>query len=128
VRFRLDARVLDVLDADLPRIRGSHDLGDLAHGEALGHLVEHPELAPLRRVLGGESQALDGVADVDDAPRLPTLAVDRERLAEHGLHDEAVEHRAEDGVVIEACCKAVVERGLRRLLPVHDPLVQVGGA
>jgi len=55
VRLGFDARVLDVLDARFTRIRGRDDLCDLGHGEALGHLVEDAELAPVGRLFGGEA-------------------------------------------------------------------------
>ncbi len=128
VGLGFDARVLDVLDARLTGIRGRDDLCDLGHGEALGDLVEHPELARIGRLLGGQAQAFNGVADVDDAPGLPAPAVDRQRLAEHRLHDEAVQNGPEDRVVVEAGSEAVVESGRGGLLPVHDALVQIGGA
>ena len=126
VRLGFDARVLDVLDAGLTGIRGRDDLCDLGHGEALGHLVEHPELARVSGLLGGQAQAFNGVADVDDASGLPAPAVDRQRLAEHRLHDEAVQNGPEDRVVVEAGGEAVVESGLGGLLPVDDALVQIG--
>ena len=79
-------------------------------------------------MLGSEAQAFDGVADVDDAAGLPAFAVDRQRLAEHRLHDETVQDRPEDRVVVETGGEAVVDGRLWGLLPVHDPLVQIGCA
>jgi hypothetical protein len=76
----LDARVLDALhpglDAELAR-GVHHQLGELPDRELLGELVEDPHLAALGGVLHGELDAAHSVADVEVAPRLGTVAVDR---------------------------------------------------
>src|ERR671914_2930272 len=131
VLLLLDARVVEVLDLDLVAELGARplrELGELEHGELLRELVEHAELAALRRVAHGQLDALERVADVEEAARLPALAVDGERVPDHGLHAEAVERGAEDLVVVEARAQALVERGLLGLDPVHDALVEVGRA
>ena len=61
-------------------------------------------------------------------PRVCPPAVDRERLADHRLNAEAIEHRAEHLVVVEAGDQALVEGRLLRLDPVDDALVEVGCA
>ena len=122
----LDPRVLQVLDLD----RAGEALGDLvrdlADRVALGHLVEDTELTGVGRVLHREPDALDRVPDVEQPPGLPAGAVHRQRLAEHGLDDEPVEHGAEHGVVVEPRRQPRVLHGLRRLLPVDHALVEVG--
>ena len=70
--------------------------------------------------------ALERVADVEEAAGLPALAVDRQRVADHRLHAEAVERRAEDLVVVEARAQALVEVGLVGRDAVDDALVEVG--
>ena len=42
-------------------------------------------------VVHGQLDALERVADVEEAAGLATLAVDRQRMADHGLHAEPVE-------------------------------------
>src|SRR5215204_5053592 len=126
----LDARVLDVLhrrlDAEL--VRGvNNKLGELPDRELLRELVENPHLAALGGVFHGELDASHRVADVEVAPRLGTVAVDRERVADGRLHTEAVEDRSEDLLVIEAVYEAPVALGLLRDGPVDDALVQVRG-
>src|SRR5215216_6400623 len=126
----LDARVLDALhpglDAEL--VRGvHHQLSELPDRELLGELVENPHLAALGGVFHGELDAAHRVADVEVAPCLGTVAVDRERVADGRLHTEAVEDRSEDLLVIEAVYEAPVALGLLRDGPVDDALVQVRG-
>ena len=80
------------------------------------------------RVRDGELDALERVADVEEAAGLAALAVDGQRVADDGLDAEAVEHRAEHLVVVEAGEEALVPLGLLGLDAVDDALVQVGGA
>ena len=124
----LDARVLDVVDLDLAGEVVGDRLGDLVDRHRLGHLVEDAELAAVGRVLAGQPDALDGVDDVDQAAGLGSVAVDGERVAEHGLDDHPVEHGAEHAVVVEAGGQAVVELGLLGIGAVDDALVEVGRA
>ena len=58
------------------------------------------------RIQAGDLDAAHGVANVEEAARLPALAVDRQRMADGGLRAEAVQHRAEDLVVVEAVDQA----------------------
>ena len=88
--------------------------GHVAHGEGLGELVEHPELARGGRVLEGQGDAGQGVSDIEHAPGLSAGPVDRQRMAHHRLHAEAVEHGAEHAVVVESGGEHRVEVGLRR--------------
>ena len=55
-------------------------------------------------------------------------AVDGQRVADHRLQAEAVEHGAEDLVVVEAVDQPLVARRLLGLDPVDDALVEVGRA
>src|SRR6185436_2053662 len=48
-------------------------------------------------------------------------------MADHGLYAEAVEHGAEDLVVIEASDQPLVTSRLLGLDPIDDALVEVGG-
>ena len=127
VLLQLDPRVVEVHD---PGSAGG--VGDLLRQltdrEGLGELVEHAELAGLRWGADRELDAGQRVADVEETAGLATLAVHRERLAGRCLDHEAVEDRAEDGVVVEAGRQVGVERGLRRRLAVDDALVEVGRA
>src|SRR5215210_2519507 len=126
----LDARILDALHAglDAELVRGvHHQLGELPDRELLSKLVEYPHLAALGGVFHCELDAAHRVADVEVAPRLGTVAVDRERMAYGRLHTEAVEDRSEDFLVVEAVYEAPVALGLLRNGPVDDALVQVRG-
>ena len=76
----------------------------------------------------GELDALERVADVEEAAGLPALAVDGERVTDHRLHAEAVQDRAEVLVVVEAGDQPLVPGGLLGLDPVDHSLVEVGGA
>jgi SagB-type dehydrogenase family enzyme len=123
---RLDPRVVQVLDGGRAGVGARHRLGDVLHRHRLGHLVEHPEVAPVGRVLAGQLDAPHGVPDVDDAADLAAGPVDGQRLAQHGLDREPVQHRAEHGVIVEPGRQPLVDGGLRRLLAVHHALVEVG--
>jgi error-prone DNA polymerase len=119
--------VLQVLDRHLAGVGAGDRLGDLGDGQGLGHLVEHAELAAVRRVLAGELNTPDRVPDVDQATGLAARAVHGERVADHRLDHEPVQHRAEHRVVIEPGRQPVVPAGLLGLLAVDHALVQVGG-
>jgi UDP-sulfoquinovose synthase len=128
VLFLLDPRVVDVLDLDrVAEVLGGmlDQVGEVDDRELLGELVEDPELAALGGVLDRQLDAVDRVADVEEAARLAAAPVDGERVADHRLQAEAVEHRAEDLVVVEAGDQALVGGGLVGLDPVDDALVEV---
>ena len=102
-------------------------LGQVAHAVGLGRLVEHRDaLAGRRRVVDRDLDAAHRVADVDERPRLAARAVHRQGVADGGLHQEAVEHRAVVAVVVEAVDEPLVEGRLVGLRAPDDPLVQVG--
>ena len=105
-----------------------HQLGELRDGELLGELVEDAELAQLGGVVHCELDALERVADVETAAGLAALPVDGERVADHGLHAEAVEDGAEDLVVVEARHEPLIHGRLVRLDAVDEALVEVGRA
>src|ERR1044072_4565638 len=131
VLFLLHARVVAVLD--LYRVAevvgGERDqVREVDHRELLGELVEDAELARLGGVVRRQLDALQGVADVEEAARLPPRSVDGQRGGDHGLQAEAVEHGAEDLVVVEAGNQALVAGGLVGLDPVDDALVEIGRA
>ena len=64
---------------------------------------------------------------MDESAGLAARAVDGERVAYGGLHQEAVEDGAVVAVVVEAVYEALVQPGLAVWVP-HDALVQVGDA
>ncbi len=130
VLLALDPRVLIAADLDLeaevsPRLTDQRR--QLLDRELLGELVEDPELARRRGVLHRQLDAAQGVADVEEAPGLAAATVDGQRVTDHRLQAEAVEHGAEDLVVVEASQQALVAGRLLGLDPVDDALVEVGG-
>src|SRR6202040_1225180 len=96
--------------------------------ELLRELVVHSALATRGRILACNFDASYRVTDVEEAAHLPALAVHGEWLADGGLHAEPVEHGAEHVVVIEAIDKGFVESDFVGHCPVHDALIQIGGA
>ena len=93
----------------------------------LGHLVEDAHaLAIVGRILDRQLDAAHGVLDVDEGARLAAGAVHRQRVADRGLHQEAVQHGAVVAVVVEAVDQPLVEPRLVGLRAPDDPLVEVG--
>src|SRR5829696_10583778 len=103
----LVARVLHVVYL---RARALGDQrGQVAQTVGLGHLVVDVDpVALLGRVLQGELYAAHGVLDVDESAGLAARAVDGERVAHGGLHQEAIEDGAVIAVVVEAVYEALV--------------------
>src|SRR5437773_846227 len=103
--FALDPRIRDRFNLDAePDFRpglGDH-LGKLSDRELLRELIEDAVLTGRRRIVGGQLYATQCVADVQEAPRLAAFAVHSQRVADYGLDAEAIEHRSETLVVIEA--------------------------
>ena len=131
VRLAFGARVRDVGDlaGHAALARDARDaFGQLFDREHLGELVEDAVLAFTRRVLERDLDAAHRVANVEERARLAAAAVDGQRMAERRLHAEAVQHRAEDVVVVVAVGQRRRERGLLGVRSVDDPLVEVGGA
>src|SRR5829696_8708037 len=97
----LVARVLHVVYL---RARAVGDQpGKVAQTVGFGHLVVDVDaVAPLGRVLQGELYAAHGVLDVDESAGLAARAVDGERVAYGGLHEEAIEDSAVVAVVVAA--------------------------
>ena len=92
----------------------------------LGGLIEDPDpLTRRRRMIDGQFDAADGIADVDEGPGLPAGTMNRQWMAHRRLHEETVEHRAEVAVIVEAVDEPLVQLRLRRLRPPDDTLVQV---
>ena len=106
-----------------------HHRGQVAHPVGLGHLVEdlHPHAA-LGRVGQRQLDTAGHVLDVDERPRLTAGAVHGERIADRGLHQEAVQHGAVVAVVIEAVHQPLIELRLGGGRAPDDALVQVGDA
>src|ERR1039457_6972286 len=91
-----------------------HHPGEIQNGELLRELVEDTKFAPLRRVLTGDLDATNGVADVQKPARLSSRAVHRQGVADRCFRAEAVQGRTEDLVVIEAVDKSFIESGFVR--------------
>jgi hypothetical protein len=129
--FGLDARVLDMGDLDRV-VDGARRVGDgmseLPDRELLGELIEDAELARFRRIEDHQLDAAQGVADIEQAADLVAQAVERQRAPEDGLRDKPVEHRPEDGVVVEAGVQSLGEGGLVGFQAVDHPLVQIRDA
>ena len=85
-------------------------------------------LAGFRGILAGNFDAAHRVANVEKAAGLSALSVDRERLADGGLHAEAIEHRAEHVVVIEAIDQRFVQLNFIGHGAIHHALIEVGRA
>ena len=119
-----------MISTSIPTSRGRalDELGELGDRELLGELVEDAELAEVGRVGDRELDALERVADVEEAAGLAALAVDGQRVADHGLDAEAVEDGAEVLVVVEPGDQPLVGGGLVGLDAVDDALVEVGRA
>src|SRR5207237_8263289 len=125
------ARIGPVLNRCLEAVCGScglHPLCQLADAELLRELVEDPELATVGCVEAGELDAAHGVADVEESPRLATLAVNGQGIADRCLRAEAVEDSAPDVVVVESCAQLGMHVGLGRARSVDPALVEIGGA
>src|SRR4029077_12959553 len=102
-------------------------LGQLLDVKLFGELVEHAEFARLGRILHGQGDATNGVADVEKAARLPALSVDGKRMSDGGLHAKTVERGAPHFIVIETVDQPFVEGNLIRHGAVDHALIQVRG-
>src|SRR5436309_3157970 len=105
-----------------------HYPGQVENGELFGELVVNPALAFGGRVMTGNLDTSHGVSNVEEAARLPALAVDSERLADGCLHAETVEDGAEHVVIVEAIDQRFVERGFVRHRSVNHALIEVCGS
>src|SRR5271156_3611887 len=101
--FRFDARIGNVVDF---HIQAKHLAGLLdfvrqfQNGEMLRKLVVDLAFAAPGRVQARQLHTTDGIPDIEEAARLAALSIYREGLADGSLYTEAVEHRAEDIVVV----------------------------
>ena len=83
--FGLNSRIGQMLDLHLQAkflAALLHHLRQLQHIELLRELVEHPEFTALGRVQAGDLDAANRVANVEEAARLATFAVYRQRIAQ----------------------------------------------
>ena len=95
----------------------------------LGRLVEYLHaFANGGRIFHGQLYASCRVANMDERARLTARAVNGQRMADGGLHQEAVEHRTVVAVVVETVDEVVVQLRLGRLCAPDDALMQVGYA
>src|SRR5271167_4563890 len=109
--LRLDAGIGQVVDSDLESrlfADGLHHFRELQDGELLRELVEDAEFTLLGGVVTRDLNATHGVANIQKAAGLPTLAVNRQRIIQRGLRAEAIENRPEDFVVVEAIDESLV--------------------
>src|SRR5262249_52070568 len=104
VLLGLHARIRYVVDFD----RKAHFLrrpldkmSQVHNGELLGKLIVNTALSAGCGVMTGNLYASHGVANIKETACLAALAVNGKRLADGGLHAEAVQHRAEDVVVVK---------------------------
>ena len=72
------------------------------------------QAAGIGRVGDRELDARDGIAQIDEAARLSAGAVHGERMADDGFDAKAVEHGAEEPVVIEAVHQLRIAAGFDR--------------
>jgi hypothetical protein len=131
VLFLLDARVRQVIDrhieTELLR-RFAHRFGETGDIELLGELIEHTQLAARCRIEDRKFDTRQRIANIEEAARLPALAVHRQRQPDDCLHQEPIERRTENPIVIEARRQTRIESGFRRLDAVDYPLIQVSCA
>src|SRR5207245_9718819 len=73
----------------------------------------------------GDFDAAHRVANVQEAARLPALAVHGQRLPNDRLHAEAVQHCSENIVVVETVDQCLVERAFFWHRSVYDALIQI---
>src|SRR5579883_2797417 len=128
VLLRLHSGILDRLDLDTEAqldARSGDRLGQLQHGELLGELVEHPELAGRGRILGGEIDTLQRVSDIEVSARLPAPPVNRQWLIDDSLDAETVKRRTEALVVVKAGEQPLVVRGFLGVYAIHHALVEI---
>src|SRR5579885_3139768 len=108
--------------------RGFHQLGQFEHGELFRELVVHLAFAARGRIVACNLDAADGIAKVQKSARLAPFAVNGQGLSDGSLHAEAVEHRSEDVVVVEAVDERFILFDFLGHGAVNNTLVQVGGA
>jgi hypothetical protein len=91
-------------------------------------LIEDAEFSLGRGIQTGKLHAAHRVANIQEAARLAALAVHRERVAKGCLGAEAIEHRAEDLVIVKAVDQRFIQGDFVGHGSIHDALVQIGGA
>src|SRR5262249_24382501 len=131
VLLGFDARIGNVIDLDVqPEFSASrfNHLSQMKDGEALGELVVDSAFALGGGIVASDLDAADGVANAQEAASLAASAIDSQRLADGRLHAEAIEHGAEDVVVVEAIDKRIVLRSLVGHGAIDDALIEIGGA
>src|SRR5215210_1892129 len=130
VRLFLDPGISEASELRF-EVQGARDLldevGQLQNRPLLGELVEDPELTRLGGIVRRQLYAAHRIANVYEATRLTTLAVDRDWVSRSGLGAEAVEGRPEDPVVVVAIRERRVGGRLLGLYVVDDALIEVGG-
>src|SRR5258708_7590366 len=125
------ARIGNVIDLDGHAKffrRGFHHARQLHDRELFGELVVYAAFALSGRIVARDLDAPDRVANVEESARLTALAIDRERLADGGLHAEPIEDRAEHIVIIEAIDECFIERRFSGRCSVNYALIEIRGA
>src|ERR1700722_76166 len=105
-----------------------NDLRKFQNRKSLRKLVVTPALPGRSGIQTRELQATDRIADVQEAALLAALAVPRQRMTNYRLDAEAVQHRAENLVVIKTVDQGFIKRDFVRHCAVNHTLVQIGGA
>lgn len=127
VTFGFAAWVADVIDLHaypLLLARRPHFLCELLDREGLCELIEDAQGGTLGRIAGRQIDALDGILQANQPPRLAAPSVDGQRVSCNRLGDEPVENRPEQVVVLEVREQLFGEA--RFVQSVDDALHQVG--
>ena len=132
VLFGFHARVREVVDLDLAGPVSSPAACTMCASSSTENCsvnwLKTRHSPRLGGIQAGDFDAAHGVANIQEAARLPALAIHRERMPDGRLHAKAVQHRAENFVVIEAIDQRFVQRHFVGHGAVHHALVQIGGA
>src|SRR5882672_11514438 len=113
VLLGLDARVGNVIDLDgnsnFP-CSSFYKMGQIQDRELLCKLVVDPAFVLGSRVVASEFDASHRITNIEEAARLPALAVDGEGLSDGCLDAETIQDGAEDIVVVETIDERFIQR------------------
>ena len=115
------------LDPDACR-RRRHSRRELDDGKDLRELVEDPLLTAVDGVFDRELHALKRVLQIQIPPLLTATPIHRERYAREGLHQETIDERPEDVVVVEVREQPIVCQVLASHQSVDRSLHQIRDA
>src|SRR3989344_1764915 len=103
--FLFGPRIRDVINIHRQpdRFRRCFDqVGDLIQRELFSKLIENTELSSFCRIKGSELDASQRIADIQITTSLAALAVYSKRKPAAGLHNETVDYRSKNIVVMKA--------------------------